>query len=579
MKTSTIELRPGQDIRRSLYDAEIEDSAATLIQLFSGSTSEAGLKALLRVLHTVLPQSQIVGCTASAVISNGGIHEDLVLLNIWQFESSSVSLSWASFASESNPDSLSLGHTLARQVAEDDTQLLLCYSAGDCLNAEDLARGLIAFVPNTPLGGCIASARQSGQQGLVCIGQRVEAAAAVVVAIAGNELSVNLHHSKDWMMLGTPMEVTSSEGNILREINDTPAQSVYTRYLGEESCYDLEAACLRFPLLLERNGRVLARLGNHVDRRDGSIRFWGNLAPGEKVRFGLLNPVSAIDDFRKVIESLENHRCEVLLVFPSEARKLMMQSLTEDELGRLQEIAGTQGIFTPGQYFYGPDQPDFLHYSHVVISIAEGNPSEPLTLTQTGLDAFSPDTLEMRAISHLVNTTARELEEANQSLEKQANTDQLTGIYNRHKAGVVLDQEYRRAQRYGRPLSLIMIDIDDFKQINDHFGHQVGDQVLIKTTRVIQPVIRETDWFVRWGGEEFLIICPETDLKGTAEIAERLRVAVANAPILEQRPVTISVGVACHVKEDTLDTLLECADKALYQAKAQGKNQTVSWIR
>lgn len=380
-------------------------------------------------------------------------------------------------------------------------------------------------------------------------------------------------------MLGTPMEVTSSEGNMLREINDTPAKSVYTRYLGEESCYDLEAACLRFPLLLERNGRILARLGNCVDDGEGSIRFWGNLSPGEKVRFGLLNPVSAIDDFRNVIQSLENHRCEALLVFPSEARKLMMQSLTEDELGRLQQIAGAQGMFTPGQYFYQTDQPDFLHYSHVVISMAEGNPNESLTLTQTGMDTFSPDTLEMRAISHLVNTTARELEEANQTLEKQANTDQLTGIYNRHKAGVVLDQEYRRAQRYGRPLSLIMIDIDDFKQINDRFGHQVGDDVLIKTTRVVQPVIRETDWFVRWGGEEFLIICPETGLTGTAEIAERLRVAVANASILDQRPVTISVGVACHVNNDTLETLLDCADKALYQAKSQGKNQTVSWVR
>jgi len=158
-------------------------------------------------------------------------------------------------------------------------------------------------------------------------------------------------------------------------------------------------------------------------------------------------------------------------------------------------------------------------------------------------------------------------------LERMANTDKLTGAYNRHKFDEIISGEMKRSSRYGTPLSLVIFDIDHFKKINDTYGHLTGDQVLFNLSNLVQDKIRESDSLARWGGEEFIVLAPGTGLDKAAELAERLREIVATADFSPVPQVTISLGVSQFINGDTQDTLISRADDALYSAKNNGRNR------
>lgn len=151
-------------------------------------------------------------------------------------------------------------------------------------------------------------------------------------------------------------------------------------------------------------------------------------------------------------------------------------------------------------------------------------------------------------------------------------TDPLTGAYNRRYFKKRLEEEMLRAKRTGRTFSLIMFDVDRFKGINDRYGHGVGDITLKKISRTVKGRIRRTDVFARWGGEEFLILLPETDLRGAITLAEDLRRVINEIEIPAGERVSASFGVTEYRPEDTPQTLKERADKLLYKAKASGGN-------
>ena len=172
----------------------------------------------------------------------------------------------------------------------------------------------------------------------------------------------------------------------------------------------------------------------------------------------------------------------------------------------------------------------------------------------------------------LVQRHNDELETLNKQLTKLSVTDSLTKIYNRLKLDETLANEIERAHRYSLNLSVILLDIDYFKKINDQHGHQTGDQVLKTMATILQNNIRQTDIIGRWGGEEFLIICPNIDLEEARLMAEHLRELIASYDFPEVGQETACFGVAQFKLGDQMNTLIARADKALYQAKANGRN-------
>jgi diguanylate cyclase (GGDEF)-like protein/PAS domain S-box-containing protein len=158
-------------------------------------------------------------------------------------------------------------------------------------------------------------------------------------------------------------------------------------------------------------------------------------------------------------------------------------------------------------------------------------------------------------------------------LERLASHDRLTGVYNRAKLYDLLDGARQEHIRYGTPFAIIMFDIDHFKAVNDEYGHGTGDAVLRELCHRVSGLMRDTDHFGRWGGEEFLVLATHTASEGAAELAERIRCRVEAEPFPDVGTVTISLGVAEIRSNESLEHLEERADAALYQAKEAGRNR------
>lgn len=182
-------------------------------------------------------------------------------------------------------------------------------------------------------------------------------------------------------------------------------------------------------------------------------------------------------------------------------------------------------------------------------------------------------------LEEMVQHRTVQLEEANKKLELMSLTDALTGLSNRRYLELTLEKEFDRAKRYTKPLSVIMIDADDFKKYNDSNGHVLGDKLLVEIAEVLKKNIRSADFVARYGGEEFIILLPETEQQGAFDLAERIRKEIQKMDIegKEKQPkgfVSISLGVSTYpsLVSDPID-LTKTADKALYEAKKKGKNQ------
>jgi diguanylate cyclase (GGDEF)-like protein len=219
------------------------------------------------------------------------------------------------------------------------------------------------------------------------------------------------------------------------------------------------------------------------------------------------------------------------------------------------------------------------------------NDTEPLVLRLAGADeertlALYPPrggfTEESTELAHWLATQASiALENAHLHglVKAQAVTDELTGLANRRRFMEVVRLEIKRAERFESPLGLVLVDLDDFKLVNDRFGHHTGDEVLRALGGVFHANLRDVDLAARLGGEEFAVLLPETDEAGADGVAERLRTGLAavelEAPSGERFGVTASFGVAVYPQAQTVDELLTTADAALYRAKAEGKNCVV----
>ncbi len=168
------------------------------------------------------------------------------------------------------------------------------------------------------------------------------------------------------------------------------------------------------------------------------------------------------------------------------------------------------------------------------------------------------------------------LEDAHKQLLKLSRKDQLTGLFNRTAISEVIKAEVERSRRYQQPLSVVMVDIDRFKRVNDCYGHDAGDKVLAKIASILMCNLRQPDVVGRWGGEEFLIVAPGNDHIAAAQLAERLRRLIEEVPMGDfPKPITASFGVAQMRNAQGHDQLLFAADMAMYEAKNSGRNRVV----
>jgi diguanylate cyclase (GGDEF)-like protein len=263
------------------------------------------------------------------------------------------------------------------------------------------------------------------------------------------------------------------------------------------------------------------------------------------------------EEIRKVYEAVSR-----LVTTFAEARRFVV-SLSE---GRLEVDAPPRNLFVSA---FKQLHANLRHLTWQAQQIAKGDLNQHVDFLGEFSTSFNAMIESLREKKDLEDA----LQRTNELLERQATTDTLTGIANRLKFNNTMAIEVSKARRHLVPLSLIIFDIDNFKLINDTFGHRAGDLTLQELTVLVSPTMRPEDVFARWGGEEFAVLLPYTTVEGAVNLAERLRHKIQMHPFGVVNALTCSFGAALFRTEENDDAFVRRADEALYEAKKKGRNR------
>lgn len=208
--------------------------------------------------------------------------------------------------------------------------------------------------------------------------------------------------------------------------------------------------------------------------------------------------------------------------------------------------------------------------------------SETLTIT-THVTALISQLAPLLLVAYITTMLSADIRRALVQIKYLSEIDSLTGIYNMRAFTTLSDKFFKQAARYTRPFSILMIDSDSLKMVNDSYGHDSGNRLLKMIVQCIQSQLRETDYIARYGGDEFVVLLPETTCDGATEVAARIRQRIESTPIPTRKDkvkTTVSIGIACYPDHgNSLDTVMENADQAMYTSKAEGRNRTTVYSK
>lgn len=264
----------------------------------------------------------------------------------------------------------------------------------------------------------------------------------------------------------------------------------------------------------------------------------------------------------KILKNIKNS--DIITIFNKEAKEeIQNKILSKESFVVFKEIYGK----VIGATFYSINNKFENRHIGYIISYEEDNAFPVFEKT------FFISEVSLFALLTIINLFIFYILKAKKEAEKRAVTDRLTGLFNRTILDNLVNIEYERAKRSGKPISIILFDIDHFKRINDTYGHDKGDYVLKTIADIVKRTLRKSDYIIRWGGEEFLVILPETDLKGAILVAEKIRQNVEYFDFKDIGKVTVSLGVAQIKTNENIDNAIKRADEALYLAKNRGRNR------
>ena len=551
--------------------------SSILVSVFTDTAKTNMLGDIQKTILEVFPEAKMIGAVSNGEIMNGQLMEQGVVVNFTLFEESEVRVFAYDFREKSS--NVAGRELLSVLQADKDAVAVEIISAGFHLDINPFFKQLSAARRKIRFFGGLADDGSLGKNGLVFT-QNAKLRNGVVVAVfSGSNLHVQAVSSFGWKPLGRIMTVTRMEGDFcLQELDGRPPLEVFERYLGIKNTERFLVEALTFPFYFERHGTILARHPRRC-RDDGSMVFGADLRVGEQLRLAYGDPVDIIDNAMALQEKMASFKPEAIFTVSCVARWMLLGSDTEKELAISKHLAPSAGFYAYGEFMR--DKNGNLMVSNmtlVTVGMREGMQMGRQSNIIPPRPKLNKHRILMARLVHFIERTTQELEESNRQLTYLAQIDRLTGLFNRGETEHTLKTMLSQAHEFGEPLSVLMMDVDDFKTINDNYGHAVGDDTLKTIAQVLQKNTRRgTDIPGRWGGDEFFVIFSGIASDKAREIAERIARLIENKSVLpDGSRVTVSIGVVTAASDDTPDTLFKRADAALYDAKLiRGKNNVV----
>lgn len=554
-------------------------SQSILVQIYTSETDHSFISQLSNLIAQYIPQATIVGSSTIGEIAHGELVTNGTVIGITTFETSNITA--ISLACE-NGSETQTGRELGRLIEQHNSIIcgVLLLSTPLTINATDLVNGLNETTADYPkFGGGAGDYASLDYSQVYCHPHSYEQGA-VAVILSGEDLHIDMDTYLGWRALSRTMEITKVTDLVVDEIDHKPAFSVYERYLGIQNDDNFFMNALEFPILLDRRDGMIARVPV-FSTEDGGLQFVADVHEGETFRIGYGDLDLIVQSAESTHNNMANFSPQTIFLFTCGCRRFLMQDGVNMETKPFENLSPTFGFYTYGE-FYGNQSLSLLNSTMVVVGIREGKPSKPKRVSHILSTQRSPDfddpyaNKHVRVVSRLmrfIDAVTSELEASHLEASRLSTTDHLTQLANRNRLDQVLEEQFIQAQRYNRTFSIILLDMDRFKSVNDEHGHLIGDKVLVQLAKVLRKNTRQVDTVGRWGGEEFMVIVPHCDLEQTALLAEKIRESIANTDFIPVGQKTASFGISTYMREDDITSLINRADLGLYEAKMNGRNQ------
>lgn len=582
MKSLTYLVKDIPTLRAFLESQALRSSEAAesvLVQVFSSSPDRKILGHIANEISECIPKAVVVGSTTVGEIIRGQPRVKTIVLS-FSFFNETVLKPYI-IANPAGTE-FEAGKNLVKKISSlKGIAGMLLLATPQSISVSKLFSGMSGESFDFPVFGGGAGVYNPKATSMIFLGGQVLDKGAIAVVFLSKSLHIYTKTFLGWRPLSKEMTITEASGRLLKKIDGQRAFDVYSRYLNIPNDEHFFANALEFPILIEKNGLMIARVPFFVTD-DGSIGFLADIEPGDKFHIGYGEPDLILGHSESIKEELCNFAPDSIFLYACICRRFLLQDDESLEIQTFDHIAPTAGFYTYGEFVKHNDRMLLLNSTIVVVGLREGNRDqnnrlelfEKATDLSVSSDPFSATHSRIiKRLLYFIGVVTSELEEANQELKRISSIDKLTQIGNRLKLDEVLEHELSIVARYGTALSVLILDIDHFKEVNDKFGHLTGDLVLTQLAGILKSCVRVSDTVGRWGGEEFLVILPQTRLENARKAAEKIRASVEKAKFPEVGHITCSLGAASFYEGDDSKSLLSRADIALYHAKSNGRNQ------
>ena len=541
------------------------------VSIFTAWSDPVLIQRMLKQFAHDLPEAQILGCTSAGEIHDGSLKLYKTSLSFHVFENAVVTTT-AFDCSADDGEQKSLYFTQAAAQQKDLVGIEVVATVKN-LNIQPFLVELSKIDARIPIFGGGADTYLDESPTYIFSNTVISSRGIGLACFSGTALQIHTSSNFGWKPLGRPMRITATDGDcIIKELDHQPAISVYEKYLNITKDALFHKDTMEFPIFIERQGHYLARLPITY-REDGALTFAADCRLGENVRLAFGDPNEMLQDACVSPRDMAAFHPEGILLFSCFVHRIFLQNDVGFELNPYRAIAPTSGFYTYGEITRLMGTAVIQNMMLLAVGFREGPASEAAISIQQKQPQLSRSMFLVQRLVRFISATTAELEDANHKLEGMAKLDRLTKLYNRGEIELLLKKSLEARTPDSPPFSAIMIDLDNFKDVNDLYGHDMGDHVLCHVAEILLHNIRQNDAAGRWGGEEFVLLLAGADAPTASSIADRIRQKIASMQLLPKgRIITASLGVAELHPSENYSAFYQRLDRALYQVKDNGKN-------
>lgn len=551
-----------------------------LVTLFASELSVNTMADFERATRRIFPQAKVVGFAAECGFANGKMwsgEDDLpdaasAAVTFMFFSSSRV----IPLAFDGQPDVLPSAQGLIKTISQEKaTKAVGLFLAAQLPGITELMDVLseadegIAF-----FGGLLSEQTDERRITIDLAGHRMSSGFLALVFV-GEALHIKALPSFGWKPFGPEVQITRMEGErTIVELDEKPASEFFSHYLGIRHGWDSLESVETFPMCLKRNGATLARRLMDI-HADGCVYVSADLREGERLRIASGDPIAIIGEAQRTHAELCDFSPEAVFIVNCMGHYVMLQQNNLYEYAAISRTVPTYGFYSFAEFLRSKGK--FMKTNLMMVSVGfrEGEPGEP-PIYKPVSPQFGDQTSIIAHLVHFVDAMTKEWESAHSKLVVLAERDALTGLMNRRAMERSFKDILHDALASGIPFAVMMLDMDDFKGINDTFGHAMGDEALVALADILTSSVRSVDIVSRWGGDEFFVILTHADRAAADRVVERIHRSAASLSLLmpDKRPVGLSIGVTLSRAKDTPESVFQRADEALYASKrTAGKNK------